>query len=218
VIDGLEPQFNFLRAEINVGFNEVQRHQAFSLAIQCWLKILRARDYKMFAHFAWPTDEIKQLFLGWFSVNGSWSYADFQWTDVGWHPLFLLIKMGNRETTPDLERLAMELIHRVLQTTINEETDSYWFLPIYAYDFLVAHRKLLFEIRGDLIEFFDRRHQIDFERISQIEQYWLLLLMMVYRMDVGPDYQAKVLRIVLESCTLFRMQSLYVAIFTAEAF
>jgi hypothetical protein len=195
VSDSLEPHFNFLRSKIDVGFSAAQRHRGFSLAIQCWLKILRARDYKLFAHFAWPTDEIKELFLGWFSISGSWSCADLQWTDVGWHPLFLLIKMGNPETTPDLERLATDLIHRVLQTTIGEETDLYWFLPIYAYDFLIAHRKLLFEIRGDLIEFFDRPHRIDVERSSQIEQYWLLLLMIIYRMDVGAEYQGKVVRI-----------------------
>jgi hypothetical protein len=150
----------FLRHEIDDEFDAPSKQRAFGVAIQCWLTILSARDHKSLVQQPWPTDEIKGLFLRWFSIDGGWNRRDFLWLgEMIWHPIFLLLKMGAPESNPTLCELATQIVTKTLGLDQNWDTDVYWYLPIYAYDFLLVKPELLALVQPQLVLFFERARE-----------------------------------------------------------
>lgn len=137
--------FEYVRSKINQEFTKEAKNETFSRAIHCWF--VMSKNVKFPVYPKWPTDTIKQLFLDWYS-------PDCEWIKPPFHAIFTLIQRGEKETTPELHEIATNLIIKTLDYKLNpEENDLFWYLPVYAYDFLMDNLDLLDSLELPLLNF-----------------------------------------------------------------
>lgn len=171
--------FEFIRDKIYQEFSKECKQEAFSKAINCWYKV--SKKVKFPVHPKWPTDEIKSLFLDWFSIDCEWSNPPF-------HPLFTLIMRGEPEKTPELQRIAKNLIVNVLEkTTFDHETALFWYLPVYAYDFLMNNLSFLDSLELSFQNFAVRFEGSKMTQNFEIYQHLLFILIRLVQRTKSDD-------------------------------
>lgn len=171
--------FEFIIEKINQEFSKEFKQEAFSKAIHCWDMV--SKNVRFPVHPKWPTDEIKSLFLNWFSI-------DCKWTNPPSHPLFTLIMRGERETTLELQEIAKNLIINVLEnTTIDHETDLFWYLPVYAYDFLMNNLTFLDSLELSFQNFAVRFESSKMTSNFDIYQHLLFILIRLVQRTKSDD-------------------------------
>ncbi|OHT13797.1 hypothetical protein TRFO_16025 [Tritrichomonas foetus] len=138
---------NFFKSKIDSDFNQVEKQKAFTYAVYSWKSYTNKDSGPV--HRKWLTNEIKKMFLPWFSPSLEWKPENKD--DI--HPLFLLIHMGEAEKDPDLHKIACEIIKKTIKKPKGEHSDLYWFLPLYTYSFFVKNQDLLKEISADFLSY-----------------------------------------------------------------
>lgn len=117
-------------------FDKMYRDEAFSTVISLW----------KLKGCAMPTKIIFKNFGNWISTSIKMNKDDYTS-----HPLFDLIKFGD-EQNEILNDIAYN--HVLLQLNTNKETDLYWYLPVYACDYLICNQEILKQF--NIAEFLSR--------------------------------------------------------------
>jgi hypothetical protein len=146
---------DFIVERIDEIFSDDDKQAAFKLAIDDWLGIIDKTEADFCIRDKWSVEHIKGFYLKWWISDAKWTAVEFTGMNRGvWHPLFQIIMSG--EDDAFLIQKAVELITKTVKTPVGAETDIYWYLPIYAYDFLHMRTSLLIEILPELMDLFGR--------------------------------------------------------------
>ena len=141
--------FQFIRQAIDEGLGMNEKQRAFSIAMKSWMTILCAKHSKVAVRGSIPASEITESFGKWLSLEADWKKDDYVWMDEVWHPLFTILKMSEGEISPGLFEMAKKWVIRVLG---EYDSDAYWYLPVYAFDFLFSNTDFLLEQKEKLVD------------------------------------------------------------------
>ena len=181
--------FEFLRRGIDDGLGPDEKQRAFSMAIKNWMAILCAKDSKMMVQSRMPAQEITDVLGNWLSIEAEWNRSDYVWMDEVWHPLFALLKLGENDIDVKFRELAKQWVRKVLNMAEGTENDSYWYLPVYAFDFLLENIELLKDLKDKLGEWCDRAIRVGFN--DSMQSMMVICLEMLRVLDTDDPVRDK---------------------------
>lgn len=138
-----EKNMAFLKYLIDSYFPVKAKHEAFDRVIACWYNINQenskiVNETKKLFEQKWPTETIKSMFFSWFSID-----YECVLTKLNYLPIFELLKFGEAETSPELQKIGEEIIIR--EFSFPEKSSDYWLIPIYSLSFFQNHPMFLIE-------------------------------------------------------------------------
>ena len=189
----IEEKLQFLRRLIDEALGRDQKHMAFTRVVGVWLQWSRSSQQAVFKTI--PTDAIKEEFWSWFAIDGTWRKED----NYVWHPLFVLLAIGEKESQPTLREVAREYVVRVINQGRDSENDAYWYLPVYALEFLYQESDLMKEYKKKFLEWHKRCRNRKHANKQLIFQSMLMLYVRLYRiLDPNDEVRESILDILCE--------------------
>ena len=170
--------FQFIRQAIDEGLDINEKQRAFSIAMKSWMTILCAKHSKVAVRGSLPATEITESFGKWLSLEADWRKEDYVWMDEVWHPLFTILKMSEGEVNQGLLEMAKMWVIRVLG---EYDSDAYWYLPVYAFDFLFSNTDFLLEQKEKLVDWTVKAFQKGGKELHDAIHSMLLLFMELLR-------------------------------------
>ncbi|OHT12360.1 hypothetical protein TRFO_17838 [Tritrichomonas foetus] len=138
-----EKILNFLRFLISTYFPPKEKHEALDKAIGCCIQIeldnsKMVTEVKKLFKVKWQTETIKSLFFSWFSIDYECAPSKLRRP-----PIFDLLKHGEPETNPDLQKIAENIIIRMFSQP--EKSNIFWFIPVFSKSFFRNHPMFLID-------------------------------------------------------------------------